>query len=672
MSEKHTNQLASESSPYLLQHAHNPVNWHPWGKEALQKAKDENKPMIISIGYAACHWCHVMEHESFEDEAVADIMNKNFVCIKVDREERPDIDQVYMEAAQLITGRGGWPLNAFALPDQRPFYAGTYFPKEQWMDLLQQINNLWNESPEKLDEQANAVTDGLHKTGELQLKSKEKKFNEDTLNDAWEDWQTRIDYTRGGHNGAPKFPMPIDWEYLLAYHHLSGDQDARQAVKVTLDRMARGGIYDQVGGGFARYSVDPQWHVPHFEKMLYDNAQLVSLYTHAFQVFEEDLYERIVHETLAFIEREMTSREGGFYSSLDADSEGVEGKYYVWTAADFDKMFGEDAALLKEYFDVSEEGNWEGTNVLRIEKDNAYFLDKYDLNLKDFRSKIARAKEKLLIERNKRVRPALDDKILTSWNALMLKAYTDAYRVFDKKEYLQAALKNADFISNVMKQADGRLERNYKNGKSSINAFLDDYALTIEAFINLYQASFDEKWLHTTRELCDYALRNFYSEEKEMFFYTSKTDPRLVARKMELSDNVIPASNSVMANNLFYLGKLFDAQKYLDISEKMLTRVSGEFEKNPAYYAKWGQLMLSHVYPFHEIAIAGEDVLQKRIELDEHYLPNAILLGGKEEGQLPLLRDKLQKDKTMIYVCVDKACMMPVEGVEEALDQIKR
>ncbi len=670
MSEKHSNHLIKESSPYLLQHAHNPVDWHPWGKEALDKAKKENKPMIISVGYAACHWCHVMEHESFEDETVAEIMNNNFVCIKVDREERPDVDQVYMTAAQLISGRGGWPLNAFALPDGQAFYAGSYFPKEQWVDLLDQIKVLWNSEPEKLKEQASAVTKGLKETEVVKLAEKENKYEQSMIDAAWEDWLKNIDLDRGGQKGAPKFPMPVNWEFLLAYHFYNKDENALLGVKTTLDAMAKGGIYDHVGGGFARYSVDAGWHVPHFEKMLYDNAQLVSLYAHAWQVIEEDRYEEVIEETLDFVKREMTSEEGGFYSSLDADSEGEEGKFYTWTEQEMDALLDEDAALIKEYFNASKEGNWENTNVLHINRKNLFFLDKYKLNLRDLKIKIRNAKEKMLQSRAKRERPALDDKILTSWNALMMKAYVDAYRVFNKDEYLEAALKNAEFLKAKMLRKDGGLNRNYKNGKASINAFLDDYALSIQAFIELYQADFDEKWLLLARDLNEYAIKHFHDPESGMFFYTSDEDEELVVRKMELSDNVIPASNSVMAHNLYLLGELFVRQDYIEMSETMLGNMTQEFLKNPAFYANWGGLMLKRLHPFHEVAIVGPKANGKRKEIDEYYLPNAIMLGGKDEGSLPLLKGKLQADKTMIYDCVEKTCKMPTVDAGKVIDQL--
>lgn len=671
--EENTNHLINESSPYLLQHAHNPVNWYPWGEEALERASRENKILIISIGYAACHWCHVMEHESFEDSTVAKRMNEHFICVKVDREERPDIDQIYMTAAQLITGSGGWPLNAFALPDGKPFYAGTYFPKKNWVSLLNQIIELKQEQPEKLTEQANAVTNGIRQTEFISISEADHVFSMETAEIAWNRWEKSIDFEKGGQSRAPKFPMPVDWEYLLAYHYHSNNEKAIAAVLSTLDNMARGGIYDHVGGGFARYSTDADWHIPHFEKMLYDNAQLVSLYSYAYQLTKDPVYKKVVTETLEFIRRELMSEDGGFYSSLDADSEGEEGRFYVWTYEEIKDLLGEDSELFCDYYDINKAGNWEHKkNVLRIKSPGDQILRKFDLSEQEVDEKLAKARSTLLMAREKRVRPGLDDKILTSWNALMLKAWVDAYRVFQHQEYLKIALKNAEFIKEHMLNPEYRLWRNHKNGNSSINAFLDDYALTIQAFVSLYQATFDEKWLHEANELLDYTLEHFYDHETGMFNYTSGQDPELIARKMELSDNVIPASNSVMADNLFTLGKYFNNKEYSKLAEKMLSYMIDDFQKNPAYYANWGSLMLKLVNPFYEVAIVGDDALKRSAELSLYYLPNMILLGGKNEGELPLLQHKLVKDKTLIYVCIDKVCQLPVEQTGESVKQISK
>ena len=668
---KYTNELIKESSPYLLQHAHNPVNWYPWGKKALDKAITENKPIIVSIGYAACHWCHVMEHESFEDEEIAAYMNDNFICIKVDREERPDIDQVYMNAVQLITGQGGWPLNCITLPDGRPVYGGTYFNKKQWLHLLKQLDVFINQEPEKAKEQANTLTNGINSNEYIQLNNNPTQHSFNDLEDIFNHWKPNIDFINGGNKGAPKFPLPVGIQFLLDYHCLSNNEEALKAFTTTLDKMARGGIYDHIGGGFARYSTDAIWKVPHFEKMLYDNAQLVSLYANAYQFTKKKHYKTIITETLEFIEREMTSDECGFYSSLDADSEGVEGKFYVWDKVELDQLLGEDAALIQEYYNVTSAGNWEGANILYTTLNDAEFAAKHNISAKTLHVKLVQAKKKLLKIRKNRIRPGLDDKILTSWNALMLKGYVIAYNVLDDEEYLATALKNAHFIIDKCMEEDGKLNRNYKNGKSTINGFLDDYAFTISAFIELYQSTFDEKWLNEANKLNSYVLEHFYDSKSKMFFYTSDIDPALIARKMEISDNVIPGSNSEMAKNLFKLGKYLYNNEYLEIALQMINNIKDKARSAGPYYANWDLLLMWMIKDPFEVAIVGEDYLKIRKEFNQYYLPNVLFMGGKSEGSLELLSNKLIKGETNIYVCQHKSCKTPVSEVNLAIGQIK-
>ncbi len=675
---KYTNRLIHESSPYLLMHAHNPVNWYPWGEEALEKAKKENKLIIISVGYAACHWCHVMEEESFEDPGVAKLMNDYFVSIKVDREERPDIDQIYMNAAQLITGGGGWPLNAVALPDGRPFYAGTYFPRESWVSILTQINRVYKESPAKIEAQADSLTNGIKSSEIIGLNTEEPDFRRVDLDRVFGLFLGDIDFEWGGQKKAPKFPMPVNYQFLLRYHHETGDKKALEAVRTTLDRMAMGGIYDQVGGGFARYSTDVYWKVPHFEKMLYDNAQLVSLYSSAFQLTGNPLYRRVVYETLEFIEREMTSPvlSGGgfgFYSSLDADSEGVEGKFYTWTKKEIDTILGDDAGLVNDYYNVTDGGNWEHTNILFRRKSDEEFAKARGLDVEGLLRRVSAADKKLLGVRSERVRPPLDDKILTAWNGLMAMGYVDAYRVFGEGRFLERALGNAEFIVKRMMSGDGRLDRVYKEGKekASINGFLDDYAFTMGAFISLYQATFDEVWLGRAETLLKYALAHFYDDKSGMFYYTSDIDPGLIARKMEVTDNVIPGSNSVMAANLYLLGEYFYNEDYVKKSRQMLNNVKSKVLGYGGYFANWAILMGYFIDRPYEVAIVGDDSIERRREMDKYYLPNVIFMGGKSEGKLPLLKDKLVKGETTIYVCKDKACRVPVTETESALQQIR-
>jgi|CXWL01.1.fsa_nt_gi uncharacterized protein YyaL (SSP411 family) len=669
----YTNELIHESSPYLLQHAHNPVNWYPWGEKALKKAKDENKMLIISIGYAACHWCHVMEHESFEDTAVARLMNEHFVAIKVDREERPDVDQVYMAASQLITGSGGWPLNALALPDGKPFYAGTYFPKNEWMKMLIFFVDANRKNPAALVKQAEEITMGIHSVENLPFKAEGKTFTLNDLDKQFANMKPGIDFKKGGANRSPKFPMPSNWEYLMQYYYLSKNDDALKAVTGTLDNMAYGGIYDHLGGGFARYSTDANWHVPHFEKMLYDNAQLVSLYSHAFQLTKNSLYKNVVYETLDFINRELTSSDGGFYSSFDADSDGEEGKYYVWSKEEIENILKADAPFFMEYYNVTKAGNWElGKNILFKDETDDAIAKKYKLSVTELKNKIGAAKEKLMQVRNNRIKPGLDDKILTSWNALMLKGYATAYRVFGDEMFLGAALKNANFLLKNAIGANGEITRNYKKEKSSLKGLLDDYAFTVSAFIELYQATFDEKWLIEANKITAYTLEHFYDAKSGMFFYTHKEYSNLISRKMEVADNVIPASNSEMAKNLFTLGQYFYNDDYVSKAKQMLANVKDDLGKNIFFYSNWGLLEIDFVSPPYEVAIIGKQFNEMRQKLDENYLPNVLLSGGRNEGSLPLLKNKLVAGQTTIYVCQDKLCKRPATEVDKALEQIRK
>ena len=667
---KKLNRLSKASSPYLLQHAHNPVDWYEWNDEALQKSKTENKPLIISIGYAACHWCHVMEHECFEDEEVAKLMNENFICIKVDREERPDIDQIYMDACMILNGNGGWPLNAFALPDGKPFYAGTYFPKQNWISVLSQINNIYKNEFEKVKEQAIAITEGINRNEIILNEKTENDFKKEDFKNIYVHWKPNIDFIEGGYDKAPKFPLPSGWEFLLQYYYLTKDKSALEAVQITLDKMAFGGIYDQIGGGFARYSVDKIWLVPHFEKMLYDNAQLISLYSNAYKVTGKNLYKEIVYETIEFVERELSSPEGGFYSSLNADSDGEEGKFYVWNYDEFMYLFSEkEGKLLAEYYNIKKGGNWEhGKNIPHITVPIEGFITWNKLNKDIFDSLLKDAKQKLLTEREKRERPSTDDKILTSWNALMLNGLLDAYTAFGENKFLGRALKNANFLVNKMIKDDGSLYRNYKNNNSSITAFHDDYALLINAFIKLYEVTFDEEWLNKALKLTDYTIEHFYDKSSQLFYYTSDFGEKLVARKKEISDNVIPSSNSVMAQNLFRLGKIIDDKKYLHLPEKMLRRVYTQIIKGGPYFSNWARLAGYFAYLTNEIAITGIDYIKFNREIQSHYLPNSIFAGAENESQLSLLKNKFITKKTYIYICENYACQKPVERTSEAIE----
>ncbi len=668
----HTNELINETSPYLLQHAHNPVNWVAWNESVLKQAKAENKLILVSVGYSACHWCHVMEHESFEDEKVAEIMNKHFICIKVDREERPDVDMLYMTAVQLMNGQGGWPLNCFTLPDGRPIYGGTYFRKEQWINILLNLSGLYEENPEKVMQYATELTNGLHQTELINTKSYEiHPFNKEILEKCIANWEKRFDNELGGPKKAPKFPIPNNYSFLLKHAHLTNDSKLLKHVELTLTKMAVGGIYDQLGGGFARYSTDIEWKIPHFEKMLYDNAQLVTLYCEAYRLTKNNLYKQIVEETLSFIEKEWLSKENGFFSALDADSEGEEGKYYVWQKEELEHLLGKDFEVFADYYGINAIGYWEHDNYVLMRNENVNeILFKHQIKITELESIITNSKTILLKERDKRVKPGLDDKILTSWNALMCKAYGEAYLTFKNTNYKTIALQNAEFLKQNMVKSDFSMYRNFKNGKANINAFLDDYAFSMDAFIQTYIISQDENWLNLSKNLCDYVLKNFYNPESGLFYYTDLSN-QLIVRSTETSDNVIPASNSQMAHNLFKLGKYFNNSDYEEKSVKMLNRFTEEIVGYGAGYSNWASLYSDLLNNYYEVCIVGKDVDEKILDLYNHYVPNAIFVVAASGSELDILKQRFVEDKTLIYVCKNKACLLPVSEVKEAMKQLE-
>lgn len=678
------NSLIHETSPYLLQHAHNPVDWHPWNAETLEKAQLEGKPLLISIGYAACHWCHVMEKESFEDEEVAAIMNKNFICIKVDREERPDVDQLYMDAVTLISGRGGWPLNAFALPSGEPFSGGTYFPKEHWIEALNQLGGVWQTNRSRILEAAHNLTHHVKENNQLNLSEGDTPFEKEDLEAALRSWMQQVDFKFGGRKvQANKFPLPANNISLVRAAHFFTQKNNEEeglgeqlqaACDLTLEKMALGGIYDQLGGGFARYSVDAYWKVPHFEKMLYDNGQLVSLYCEAWHALDKEsplrpLYKRIVYDTLVFVECELTSPEGSFYASLDADSEGVEGKFYTWSYEEIEKVLGEKADRFIRFYNIQKHGNWEETNVIFSLEREDQFAKKEGLSTKVFSSEMIESRVKLFVARARRDRPALDDKQLCSWNALMLKGYIDAYRVFGEPHFLKVALKNANFI--VEKLSEGpRLWRNYKDGKRTINAFLDDYAYLIDAYLALYDVTLDETWLGRAEAHMAHVFDYFLDPDSPLFFYTSLEDPIIVGRKHELTDDVTPSSNAVIAHSLFVLGILLNRINYREHATLMLSGMRDQMVEQPAWHAVWLKLAMRYIFPNYEIAITGPQFQHIRQEFNAYYLPNCSFAGAESEGLIPILQDRFT-DKTTIYVCQDFACRLPVETVEEALGQME-
>ena len=673
---KMSNNLINETSPYLLQHAYNPVDWNPWNKQYLEKAKKENKLVVISIGYSSCHWCHVMEEESFEDSLVARIMNEKYISIKVDREERPDVDQVYMNAVQLMTGSGGWPLNVVTLPDGRPIWGGTYFPKDQWINALTQISDLYNKEPEKFINYADTLEKGIKSLDIITTNDNQELASID-IDQHIGSLVNKIDKKNGGFSGAPKFMMPNNIHFLLRSAYQNNDKETLELVNLTLEKMAYGGVYDQIGGGFSRYSTDEKWHIPHFEKMLYDNAQLISLYSDAYLITNNELYKNVVYETISFVLKELTNSNGGFYSSIDADSKSLDGKenegaYYVWKEDELKKLLKDEFVVFSDYYNINKYGYWEDDNYVLIKnKSDVTFAKAHNLSKKQVSKKIDAWKKILIEARDKRSMPNIDDKILTSWNGLMINAFVDAYRVFNDKNFLDVASSSAEFIVKNMKKTDGGLYHSHKDGKSKINGYLEDYAASIQAFLNLYENTLDEKWLNTSNDLMKYTYENFFNAETNMFYFTSKLDDKLISRTVEFRDNVIPSSNSIMANNLFKLSHYFDNKKYLNSSQQMVNNIKDQIELYPGGFSNWMNLILNINKNFYEIAIVGSKAIEKIKELNTNYLPNKIIVGSIESNPLPLLKNRFVEGETYIYVCVNKACKMPVKTVKEALKLIE-
>jgi uncharacterized protein YyaL (SSP411 family) len=663
------NRLSQETSPYLLQHAHNPVDWFPWGDEALTKAKTENKPILVSIGYSACHWCHVMERECFEKENIAQVMNRHFVCIKVDREERPDVDAVYMDAVQAMGVRGGWPLNVFLLPDAKPFYGVTYLPPQNWVQLLGSIDNAFKNNYQELAGSAEGFVKNmtLSETEKYGLTDAESKYSVDEADAMFEQLKAHFDTGKGGMDRAPKFPMPSIYRFLLRYYDVTQNPEALAQLELSLNRIALGGIYDHAGGGWARYSVDEDWFIPHFEKMLYDNAQLLSIYAEAYSLTRNKLYSDRITQTVSWLEREMLSSEGGFFSALDADSEGIEGKFYIWTSSELKEILAEDFEWFSKLYDISEAGNWEhGYNHLHLTNYPAQTAKAIGIYTDDFDAKYKNALDKLLQKRKQRIRPGLDDKILASWNGLLLKGLTDAYRALGDEYIRDLAIGCGQFLRNKMMGDSQRLVHSYKNGRATITAFLEDYAAVIDGYLGLYQITFDENWIHAAQQLTDYTISNFYDEADGYFYFTDSEGESLIARKKELFDNVIPASNSMMASNLYMLGKIMDNDRYLKLSDTMLSRMHKMMLTDLQWVTNWGALYCLRVQPTVEIAIVGNTADYLRKDLDRFFIPNKVVLGTTSQSQLPLLED----GQPLIYVCYDKTCQLPVGSVEEALKQI--
>jgi uncharacterized protein YyaL (SSP411 family) len=674
----YSNGLINESSPYLLEHAQNPVNWYPWKEEALEKAKKENKLLVISIGYAACHWCHVMEKQSFSDTTVANLMNENFISIKVDREERPDVDDVYMSAC-LLSGNGhcGWPLNVFALPDGRPVWAGTYFPKKQWLEILTYFRDLYENEPLKLESYADELQSGINLEETPPILKNQKTFKKFPLKGLINNFLLQADFERGGTRvGAPKFPMPGVWSSLLKYDFYKKDSISKKAIEISLEKMAQGAIHDQLGGGFSRYATDENWNIPHFEKMLYDNALMISLYANAFKAYQNPFFKDIFIKDIEFIRRELTSPEGGFYASLNADSEGEEGKYYVWTEKELKQIFPKEETfkLVRQRFGTRAGGNWElGKNTLMLAEDQKSLAEEYGISEEEMKRKLKSIDSTLFAIRSKRVKPDLDHKIVASWNGLMVSALCDAYEALGDENYLNMASRAMDFIQTNLVQKEV-LYRSIADGNLSTGGFLDDYAAVIIACGDLYETSGEEKWLHLGDQLTQKALELFGNPGHPLFYYHDGKDKNLIARKTEWTDNVIPSSNALFAQALFNMGTFFSKDEWKEISKSMVQAVMNQEGRELHFYDtyQWASLALQIQNPVLEIAISGEQYLKQLNSLQATYQPDIFYFGNKGESELEILKNKFIEGQTTIYVCRDRVCRLPVTSLDDAFKLIQK
>ncbi len=701
---KNSNALINETSPYLQQHAHNPVNWYPWGEEALNKARAEDKPILVSIGYSACHWCHVMERESFENETTASLMNEHFINIKIDREERPDLDHIYMDAVQAIAGNGGWPLNVFLTPECKPFYGGTYFPpvkafnRSSWTEVLQGVNNLFKEKRDEVEAQAEELTQHIGKSAEFGslttkglLVPKEEIFHKNQLHEIAEQILKQSDKQWGGFGKAPKFPQTQVIEYLLLYHQISGNADALEQAKLSLDKMICGGIYDHIGGGFARYSTDEQWLAPHFEKMLYDNALLVAVLADAYRVTKKELYQQTIRETIAFLQREMLSDEGGFYAAIDADSEGEEGKFYVWKLDEIKEILGADASLFAEYFDISEKGNWEQKNIPRVKIELPEFAASENMDPAGLALLLEQNRKKLLAARNQRIRPQLDDKIIMGWNALMITALCKASGALSDDPMKEMAIKSFDFLTNNFKNKNSNgYYHTYKNGEAKFPAFLDDYAYFIQSCISLQEITSNTFYLDIAKEITEYVIDNFSDEGSAMFYYTHKDQRDIIVRKKEIYDGATPSGNAVMAANLQYLSIIYnhpvlvkagedlpgaDPQSFswqemgVGMVESLLTAIL----KYPGSFAKWSQVLMNYIIGENEVAIIGPEYERKRDELLKSLFPSLILQSAvNQKDDFSLLAGKETNGETLIYICRNYSCQEPINDLLNCVNKLHR
>jgi hypothetical protein len=675
------NHLQNETSPYLLQHVDNPVDWYPWGDEATRLAREQDKPILLSIGYAACHWCHVMAHESFEDEATAAQMNADFINVKVDREERPDIDSIYMQAVNAMIGRGGWPMTVFLTPDGKPFYAGTYFPNEprhgmpSFRQILAGVTQAWDKDRENVVGSAGEVAQQLQALSGVGLEG--GTLDADIFEDALRGLGQRFDATWGGFGEAPKFPQPMTIEFLLR-HSLRGEGGhALEMAEATLRKMAEGGMYDQIGGGFARYSVDHRWLVPHFEKMLYDNAQLARVYLHAWQATGNEFYRRITEETLDYVLLEMRHEDGGFYSSQDADSEGVEGKFYVWSADEIREALGEDADVFMQIYGVSDEGNWEGHNILNLHLDPKGLAAQLNITPEALDARMSEARAKLYALRSKRIWPGLDDKVLTSWNGLMLAAFAEAGQSLGRPDYIDAAKSNADFLHRTMRRDSGRLVRTWKAGSDAkYNAYLEDYAYLADGLLALYEATFETRWVEWARELAELMLTHFRDTKNGGFFDTSDDHEQLIHRPKDLQDNAVPSGNSIAASVLSRLSLLAGNGDYWQVAERSTATMSKFMSQYPSGFGQWLNVASFMLGEPREVALVGsKEELEPLLGVIRNgYRPFQVVAAGSEgeEAPLPLLQNRPRVDgKGTAYVCQKFVCQAPVTDPRELARQLE-
>ena len=676
------NRLINETSPYLLQHANNPVDWYPWGEEALERARAEDKPILLSIGYSACHWCHVMERESFESDVIAAVMNQNFVNIKVDREERPDLDAVYMEAVQMLTGSGGWPMTVFLTPDGKPFFGGTYFPPVDRYNipgfprLLESAASAYRTNRAEIDRVTGQLTQQMGRTA--QMPRGDALLSVDILHQAYSALATNFDYQNGGVGNAPKFPQPMTLEVFLRYYAHGYNDRALEMLDLTLEKMARGGIYDQVAGGFHRYSTDSFWLVPHFEKMLYDNALLARLYLNSHQATGRGLYRRITEETLDYVLREMTGLHGGFFSATDADSEGEEGKYFVWSPDEIAAVLGsEEAAVFGGFFGATQDGNFEGKNILNISKTATAFAAEQGIALDHLLDIIRRGKTALRLVREQRVPPMLDDKALASWNGLMLRAFAEAGAALDRRDYLDAAIKNATFLTTTM-QPDGQLVRTYREGEAKLPGFLEDYSFVADGLLALYESTFDQQWLDAATALADEMIELFWDEPAGAFYDTGRNHEELVVRPRDVFDNAQPCGSSVASDLLLRLAVITGNEDYREKAVPPLRTLSELMSRAPAGTGRWLAALDFHVSTPKEIAIVGprDDPATARLlnTVFGNYLANRVVVGASGEASgsaLPLLESRGMVDGVpTAYVCENYACQLPVTGPEALAAQL--